>query len=201
MLSIVEKLINLREIFLKNGQKEAVKQIENVMKNIEDKDKLRSLEVSLNLRAMGDLYIDMYYGDWWKILTEAQKEVQELYFILESKELNVEKSYIDMVSELYNFAKEIKDDKLLFRLEEIRNNYNSPDMIRKLIKICVSQGARPSKYFSERYGNWKNLLEKLYYEANAYLKKIENSNNNNYDKVDEYVNELKKQFEEYFLKT
>ena len=149
MLSIVEKLINLREIFLKNGQKEAVKQIENVMKNIEDKDKLRSLAVSLNLRAMGDLYIDMYYGDWWKILTEVQKEVQELYFILESKELKVEKSYIDMVSELYNFAKEIKDDKLLFRLEEIRNNYNSPDMIRKLIKICVSQGARPSKYFSE----------------------------------------------------
>ena len=201
MLSIVEKLINLREIFLKNGQKEAVKQIENVMKNIEDKDKLRSLAVSLNLRAMGDLYIDMYYGDWWKILTEVQKEVQELYFILESKELKVEKSYIDMVSELYNFAKEIKDDKLLFRLEEIRNNYNSPDMIRKLIKICVSQGARPSKYFSEQYGNWQNLLEKLYYEANAYLKKIENNNNNNYDKVDEYVNELKKQFEEYFLKT
>ena len=201
MLSIVEKLINLREIFLKNGQKEAVKQIENVMKNIEDKHKQRSLEVSLSLRAMGDIYIDMYYGDWWKILTEVQKEVQELYFILESKELKVEKSYIDMVSELYNFAKEIKDDKLLFRLEEIRNNYNSPDMIRKLIKICVSQGARPSKYFSEKYGNWQNLLEKLYYEANAYLKKIENNNNNNYDKVDEYVNELKKQFEEYFLKT
>ena len=43
-----------RQDIEKNIYNEAVKQIENVMKNIEDKDKLRSLEVSLNLRDMGE---------------------------------------------------------------------------------------------------------------------------------------------------
>ena len=196
MSNIVEKLINLREILLKNGQKEAAFKVESVMKNIEDKEEVRSFELSLNIRDFGDLYLPIYDGDWWSILSETRKEVQELYFILESCEQELERHYIDMVNELFNIVKENKDEKLLIRLDKIVNDYNSPEMIKDLIKICVSQGGRPVKYSSTKYGNWGSLLGELNYKANAYLKKIENDNN--YDKIEQYINEIKEQINEYF---
>lgn len=194
MSNIVEKLINLRKILLENRQVEAAKKIENVMKNIGDKEEISSLELALNIRDFGDLYLPMYDGDWWYILSETRKEVQELYFILESREENLEENYIDMINELYNIVKDIGDEKLLTRLDKIINDYNSLEMIKDLIKICVSQGGRPVKYFSAKYGNWGSLLGKLNYKANAYLRRIENDS---YE-VEEYIKDLKKQVAEYF---
>lgn len=195
MSSIVEKLINLRAILLENGQKEAAQKVENVMKNIWNKEELHSLELALNIRDFGDLYLPIYDGDWWNVLNETRREVQELYFILESMEQEVEEQYVDMIGELYNVVKQIEDNKLLIRVEKIVNDYSSPEMIKDVIKICQSQCGRPIKDVNTKYGNWGQLIGELYYKANAYLKKIEF---NNYSKAKEYVDELKKETQKLF---
>ena len=195
MSGIVEKLINLRDILSANEQKEAAQKVESVMKNIDNKEELHSLELALNIRAFGDLYLPMYDGDWWNVLNETRREVQELYFILESMEPEIEEQYVDMIGELYNVVKQIEDNKLLIRVERIVNDYSFPEMIKDVIKICQSQCGRPIKDINTKYGNWGQLIGELYYKANAYLKKIEFKN---YSKAKEYVDELKKEMQKIF---
>lgn len=176
MSNVIERLEEIRNILKLNGQKEALEQIEDVIKNINDKEKVRNLDIALSIKDFGDLDLPMYDGNWWNIINETKREVQQLYFVLESNDPDLEKYYLDMLKEMIILVKQSKDEKLIVRLEQIIYNYNSPVMIKDLIQICNLQKNRPIKYVSKKYGSWKELVEELYYKANSYLEKIEKEN-------------------------